>query len=73
MLKYGKNFQNKNLKSCHNETRNKIKKEQAKRKIGRKRKKRCRMHHHNIGARKHAHGTFLQLNTYVGKNAKAIQ
>lgn len=37
------------------------------------RKKRCRMHHHNIGARKHAHGTFVQLNTYVGKNAKAIQ
>lgn len=32
------------------------------------------MHHHNnIGARKHAHGTFLQLNTYVGENSKAIQ
>lgn len=32
MLKYEKNLQNKNLKSCHNEIRNKIKKEQAKRK-----------------------------------------
>jgi len=31
------------------------------------------MHHHNIGVRKHAHGTFLRLNTYVGENSKAIQ
>ncbi len=32
------------------------------------------MHHlNNTCARKRAHGTFLQLNTYVGKNSKAIQ
>lgn len=39
MLKYEKNFQNKNLKSCYNETRNKIKKEQEERKIESKKKK----------------------------------
>ncbi len=34
-----KTFKTKFLKSCHNEIRNKIKKEQAKRKKGRKKKK----------------------------------
>jgi nicotinic acid phosphoribosyltransferase len=61
MLKYEKNFQNKNLKSCYNETRNKIKKKQEERKKAIKLFffLKCKMHHHNnIGARKHAHGTF---------------
>jgi hypothetical protein len=39
MLKYEKNFQNKNLKSCYNETRNKIKKEQEEIKVESKKKK----------------------------------
>ncbi len=42
MLKYEKNFQNKNLKSCYNETRNKIKKEQEERKVENKKKNKKR-------------------------------